>query len=145
MQGIRFDEGYKEYMINDDPNRVIRFNPTDFEILDRIKVAYEEIEKATSTEDDVELNPDGTPIEQLGKAAETVKKISDTIKRQIDYIFNSPISDIVFGNQSPLCLVGGKPLYERFLDAIIPIIQAEVKKEQEASKKRIEKYTKQVK
>jgi len=62
MQGIRFDEGYKEYMINDDPNRVIRFNQTDFEILDRIKDAYEEIEKATSTEDDVELNPDGTPI-----------------------------------------------------------------------------------
>ena len=33
MQNIRFDDGYKEFMINDDPNKVIRFDPTDFAIL----------------------------------------------------------------------------------------------------------------
>lgn len=29
MESLKFDEGYKEYMINDDPDRVIRINPSD--------------------------------------------------------------------------------------------------------------------
>ena len=27
MQSIRFDDGFKEFMINDDPNKIIRFDP----------------------------------------------------------------------------------------------------------------------
>jgi hypothetical protein len=145
MQSLRFDDGYKEFMINDDPNRVIRFNPADFSIIERIKTAYDEIEKSMKVENDIELKADGTPVEQLGQGAEIVRGINDTIKKQIDYIFNSPVSDMVFGNQSPLGMVKGVPLYERFLNAVIPVIEKEVKEETEASRKRISKYTSQVK
>lgn len=145
MQNLNFDDGYKEFSINNDPNRVIRFNPSDFSIIERIKTAYDEIDKATKIDDDIELKSDGTPVEELGKAAEIVKGINDTIKNQIDYIFNSTVSDMVFGKQSPLSMVKGVPLWERFLNVIIPVIQKEVKAEQEASRKRISKYTSQVK
>lgn len=145
MQNLIIDDGYKEYKINGDENRVIRFNPSDFSIIERINTAYEEINKATDIDTDIELKPDGKPVSELEKVAEIVSGINTTIKKQIDYIFNSPVSDAVFGNQSPLSMVKGMPLYERFLDAVIPVIQQEVKKEQEASQKRIEKYTKQVK
>lgn len=145
MQNLNFDDGYKEFSINNDPNRVIRFNPADFGIIERIDIAYEEIEKAAKIDVDMELKPDGTPRDDLGKAAEIVKEISDTIKNQIDYIFNSPVSDTVFGNQSPLGLVKGVPLYERFLEVAIPVIQKEVRKEAEASQKRVNKYVSVVK
>lgn len=145
MQNLSFDDGYKEFSINGDDSRTIRFNPTDFAIIERIKTAYDEIEKAMKVEEDIELNADGTPVEELGKAAEIVKGINDTIKKQIDYIFNNPVSDAVFGKQSPLAMLKGVPLYERFLNTIIPVIQKEVKTEQEASRKRISKYKSQVK
>lgn len=145
MQNLIIDDGYKEYKINGDENRVIRFNPSDFSIIERINTAYEEINKATDIDTDIELKPDGKPVSELEKAAEIVSGINTTIKKQIDYIFNSPVSDAVFGNQSPLSMVKGTPLYERFLNAVVPIIRQEVAKEQEASRKRIEKYTKQVK
>jgi len=141
MQNLNFDDGYKEFSINNDVSRVIRFNPADFSIVERIKVAYDEIEKATHIENDIELKADGTPVEQLGQAAEIVKGVNDTIKKQVDYIFNSPVSDMVFGNQSPLSMVKGMPLYERFLNTLVPVIQKEVKAQQEASQKRISKYT----
>lgn len=145
MQNLIIDDGYKEYKINGDENRVIRFNPSDFSIIERINTAYEEINKATDIDTDIELKPDGKPVSELEKVAEIVSSINTTIKKQIDYIFNSPVSDAVFGNQSPLSMVKGMPLYERFLNAVVPIIRQEVAKEQEASRKRIEKYTKQVK
>ena len=43
MQSIRFDDGYKEFMINDDPNRVIRFNPADYGIIERFNTARKDI------------------------------------------------------------------------------------------------------
>lgn len=145
MQNLNFEDGFKEFSINNDPNRIIRFNPSDFSIIERIKTAYDEIDKATKIEDDIDLKADGTPVEELGKAAEIVKGINDTIKNQIDYIFNSPVSEMVFGKQSPLSMIKGVPLWERFMNTIAPVIQKEVKAEQLASQKRISKYTSQVK
>lgn len=142
MQSLNFNDGYKEYSINGDESKIIRVNLSDFSIIERIKTAYDEIEIATTTNEEVDLKTDGTPVSELDKAAEIVKGINDTIKRQIDYIFNSEVSAMVFGNQSPLSMVGGIPLYERFLMSVTPVIQAEIMAEQKASQKRINKYTK---
>jgi len=146
MQSIRFDDGYKEFMINDDPNKVIRFDPADFGIIERFNTAMKNIEKASETiKNDIDINPQGEPLSELEEAAEAVAKVNKLIKDQIDYIFDSPVSDMVFGNKSPLALVKGVPLFERFIMAAKEVIEKEVKKEMEASQKRIEKYTKQVK
>jgi hypothetical protein len=145
MQNLNFDDGFKEFSINNDPNRVIRFNPADFGIIERINTAYQEIDKATQIDDDIELKADGSPIEELGKAAELVSGINNKIRDMIDYIFNSPVSDKVFGKQSPLSIVKGRPLWQGFIECLNPVIKAEVKKAQEESQKRISKYTKQVK
>lgn len=141
MQNISFNDGYKEFTINNDENKVIRFNPSDFGILQRIKEAYSEIEKATDIEDDIKLDSDGSVMDNLGKTVEIVKGIEDTIKAQIDHIFNSEVSCMAFGKQSPLGMVKGVPLYERFLNAAIPFIKKEVEAEMKASQKRMSKYT----
>ena len=149
MQSIRFDDGYKEFMINDDPDRVIRFNPADYGIIERFntarKVILIEMEKIQG---DIDINPDGTPNvaeDELGEAAELLSKTRKLICDQVDYIFGSPVAEIVFGNQSPLSSIKGIPLFERFIRAAQPYIEKEVKAEQEASMKRVNKYTKQVK
>lgn len=145
MQNLIIDDGFKSFMINDDPNKVIRFSPADFGIIERINKAYKEIKAVQNSFEDFELNNDGTPVSQLESAANAVSKLSNTIKQQIDYIFDSPVSDVVFGNQSPVSMVKGKPFYERFLNAVKPEIQKCVKAEQLASQKRVEKYTKGIK
>lgn len=145
MQNLQFDDGYKEFSINGDESRIIRFNPADFSIIERIKAAYDEIDKASKLEEDIELKADGTPIDDLGRAAEIVTGINNKVREMIDYIFNSPVSDKVFGKQSPLSIVKGRPLWQGFLECLEPVIKTEVKKAQEESRKHISKYTKQVK
>lgn len=138
------DEGLKEFTINGDKNRVIRFNPSDYSLLSRIDEVYKRLQTSEELKSTIEINNDGTPIEYLGKAAEAVNKANEFIKDCIDYLFDSKVSDIVFGNQSPLSSVKGVPFYERFLNAAIPAIKEAIEEEREKSKKHIEKYTKAV-
>ena len=146
MQSIRFDDGYKEFMINDDPDKVIRFDPADFGIIERFNTARKNIEKSTDTlGNDVAIDSKGAPVDELESAAEAVSRVSNFIKEQVDYIFDSPVSDMVFGNKSPLAMVKGVPLFERFIVATQSVIEKEIKTEMKASEKRISKYTKQVK
>ena len=61
MESLKFDEGYKEYMINDDPDRVIRINPSDLNMWQR---CMDEMEKLGHVKDElqgnVKLLEDGT-------------------------------------------------------------------------------------
>ena len=149
MQSLRFDEGYKEFMINDDPNRVIRFNPADYGIIERFNKARKDIiAEMAKIQKDFDLKPDGSPDvseDELEEAAGIIEKVRKLICDKIDYIFGNPVSEVVFGTQSPLSSVKGVPLFERFIQAAQPFIEKEVKAEQEASQKRVSKYTKQVK
>lgn len=146
MQNIRFDDGFKEFMLNDDPDKVIRFDPTDFAIIERFNTAMKNIEKSTNgLTNDVEVDSKGEPLSELESAAESVSKVNKFIREQIDYIFDSPVSGIVFGNKSPLAMVKGAPLFERFIVAAQSVIEKEIKAEMKASEKRVSKYTKLVK
>lgn len=151
MQNISFNDGYKEYTINNNETKVIRFNPSDFNIIDRVAKSLNAIQNISEDmqKHDFELNSDGTvdadTISDLEYAGKIISDCDKRIKEQINYILGNEVSDVVFGNHSCLSLVGGKPLYERFLDAVVPIIKKDVETAQKASQKRIEKYTKAVK
>ena len=144
MQNLVFDEGYKEFTINGDENRVIRFNPSDFAILKRLDEARNKILEAMKIQDDIELDDEGKPIENLENASKIVKHIDDTIKEQINYVFDYDVSKAVFGNQSPMANIKGLPLYARFMESIKPVIESAMNEEREKSKKRVSKYTKVV-
>ena len=146
MQSIKFDDGYKEFMINDDPDKVIRFDPTDFAIISRFNETRKNIKSEMDLlDEDVNIDNSGEPVDELESAAEAVSRVSNFIKEQVDYIFDSPVSDMVFGNKSPLAMVKGVPLFERFIVAAQSVIEKEIKAEMKASEKRISKYTSQVK
>ena len=36
MKSLLFDDGYESFAVNDDPTRIIRFNPADPEIINRV-------------------------------------------------------------------------------------------------------------
>ena len=108
MQNISFDDGVREFMINNNPNRIITFSPADFSILERFNTAMKEIENAYNKIDkDVELNADGSPVENLDEYVEIIKRVNMLINEQVDYIFGSSVSAIAFGNQSLLVQLKG--------------------------------------
>lgn len=135
MQSISFDEGYKEFAINNDENRVIRFTPKDFGILTRMEDTlsdFEALEKKLK---------DGNEEEFTNNLREAEKVVHE----KIDSIFNANVHDIIFNHQSPISLVGGEFLFMRVIEALVPIVEKEVKYEMQKSEKRMSKYTEKYK
>ncbi len=150
MQSINFDDGYKSFAINNDENRVIKFNPSDPDIIRRFDEGLKAIEKKKKTLDtDMDIKADGTPdVEEneLENAAKLLTEFNEVLKEQLNHMFNSDVFDTIFGNQSPLSLVkkGREKMYlfEAFLTAAMPIIEKEFEAYNKESEKRISKYTK---
>jgi len=142
-KNIQFDEGFKEYTINGDENRVIRVDTADIALTTRAVEAQKQIDAFMKRYEDIKIKADGTADIEEEAAIEAVKEMTDFVCGQIDYIFNSKVSDIVFNGASPLSTRNGIALYERFVNAMLPIIEADLKAENKAAQKRVDKYTKQ--
>ena len=125
---LNFDDGYKTYEINGDPNRVIKINPADVGILKRLQAAQDSISALQS-----KYNSINTP--------EALAECDKDLRAIIDDVFAAPVADIAFGGSNCLSLAGGASIYENSLNAIIPEIQATVEKEAKESEKRVKKYT----
>lgn len=142
-QSINFDEGYKEYEINGDPERIIRVDTADYGFIERFKKAEKHINEELKKYDGIKIKSDGSADTDDETAAQMIADLGEFIKSEINYIFNADVSKIVFGNASPLSTRKGVPMYERFVDATLPIIEADLKAEATASEKRVAKYTSQ--
>lgn len=144
MQSINFSDGYKSFCINDDPARVIRFNPTDIDIVKRFNQAMKELREEKDGLEDVSLNPDGTVAidddATLEKTSKVLEEFNRVIREKLNFIFKSDVYDTIFDGQSPMAIVGKERqlLFEAFMDAAFHVINEEV---ENATRERVGKYT----
>lgn len=127
---IRTDR--KEIAIQRDGEYVggIYFSPSDASILNRLR----EVQKKL---DDLEMN---TELDDLDKMLDEANEIDKELRDAIDYAFDYPCSDVVFGAGYSFTTFKGVSALEQFLTAAVDMISEEMKMEAEASKKRQEKY-----
>lgn len=135
MENLNFENGYKEYSINGDESKVIRFRPTDFAINNRVDKAIKEIEKISRKYSQINDRD----------AFDSIIKCDEEVKEQINYIFGSDVCSIVFEGANCMSISKGVPLYQHFINAVVPLIKKEVSEEQKKSDNIIKKYTSQVK
>ena len=151
MENLNFDEGYKTFMLNGDPDRVIRVNTGDVNIIRRYNKAMKDLDEyMKSLPDDINLDPDGEIIDEgqdkqnLDEAARALEEFDGIVREKLDYIFNADIYDIVFKDQSPLSIVGtgddAKYLVESFLDAIMSEVQGSAEIYNRETRRRMQKY-----
>lgn len=129
MQSLNFEDGLKRLAINGDTSRVIVINPTDVGIVARYKEKFPEIEKLSA---------------ETGNSEEILDILDKKVREFVDYIIGSPVSEIVFGKTNCISMAGGQTILENFLTAYMEYMKPEIKAEYERSKKRVEKYTKQL-
>lgn len=116
MKSINLDVQYEEYAINGDSNRVIRVNVQDANLIPRLEGALNEIK-----EFEEELKGSKDP--------EMAFKLDDLVKRKINAVFNSNISDIVFEGANCVTSIAknGKTLFENFIDNFTPVLMEDLK------------------
>ena len=123
----------KEIEIQRDGEKVgsIFFDPADISIIKRLREAQTKLAKldvAVNKEDDIET--------LLAEADKRDKEL----RSAIDYAFDYPCSDIVFGAGYSFTTRGGVSALEQFLTGAIDIISKEMNAEAKASQKRQDKY-----
>lgn len=131
MNNIVFEEGIKEFAINNDENRVLRFNPSDIGLVDRIKNELEKI--------DVYAKDNLSDKENFDLAIELDKQL----REHVDQMFYEGASQIIFADQNVMTTVNGMTIFERFFRSLLNTMEPYVKKEGRKSKEKIEKYRKQ--
>lgn len=115
MKSITFDEGYSEYMIADDPNRVIRLRLGDPGLLKRIRAAMQETDKLLKK---YKAMPDEEALAEFDKEFRGI----------INKAFAADICTPVFGDSSVLALTSsGEFLFTAFFDAFLPQLEADLK------------------
>lgn len=127
MQSINFDTGYKTYAINNDENNVIHVNLADTNIPKRIKNMCAEIneyKKTISPEDD---------------DTEAMFAFDQFVKAKIDSVFGKGVSKAAFGdmNCTTVANIKGECVFETFLGALVPMIEADLSEAAENQRRHI--------
>lgn len=139
-QSINFDDGFKSYEVNGDPQRIVRIDTADYGIIERLRKAKDNINEEMKKYEGVEIKSDGSANLDDEVAAAEIRNLGDFIRTQFDYIFNSKVSEALFGTASPLSTRSGVPLFERVFNAILPIIEKDIESEHKKAEARIKKY-----
>lgn len=135
MESVRYNDGKIRLMVNDDPERVIAFDPSDVIFLDKLYGLMGDIEKkkVEFAEAEKELNKEtavdgyGIPVNMRQKL-KLLLDICVYFREQIDLIFGEGTSQTVFGDSYKL------DMFEQFFAEITPYIQ-------KSREEKIAKYT----
>jgi len=125
VENVNVDTGVKRVTINNDPNRVIEFNPMDIEFAEKFYALIQEFEgkqveyeaKATALDANKEVDAHGLPVNMKDSLA-FLKEVCSFMKSKIDDIFGDGASTIIFGDSLNLEMFG------QFFAGIVPHIKA---------------------
>lgn len=134
MDSIQIDTGVKRIIVNDDPERVIVFNPSDvmfaekfYQLIRDFEGKQAEFQKRAQDLDTDELDDLGIPA-NIKAGIDLLREMCEYLREKIDDLFGSGTSQAAFQNANTL------EMFEQFFDGIMPFIQ-------QARSAKIEKHT----
>lgn len=135
MDSLHISTGGIRLAINDDPGRVISFNPEDLSFAERFYGLLGEFEakekeyqgRAAVLQKDVETDDLGIP-KNFGAALDLLHETCDFLRAKIDEVFGDGTSQTVFGGANTL------DMFEQFFTGLTPYVQ-------KAREKHVQKYT----
>lgn len=115
MKNISFDEGYREYKLNNDESRVIRVRLSDPNLMNRINKAMIQTNELIKK---YKQRPDGAKLAEFDAE----------IKQIINDAFGSDVCTPAFGSASVITVLpDGKLLVSAFVEAFLPVLEADLK------------------
>lgn len=141
----------KSFTIDGDLNRTIQLDTSDMNILVRLEETYPDIRKlaldATQRISSVPVitgEDDEDAEKTVTQMVDILKEIDNDMRKKVDYVFASKVSDICVPTGNMFDPVGGEFRFEHLIDVLTRLyagdITGEFKKMQERVKKHTEKY-----
>lgn len=123
MNSLKINTGEVRLMIDDDPNRVIAFNPSDVAFIERFMKLYRDMdekqEEIAKKEEEInavsKFDANNIP-DNANEKIKLAREVIGYMRDQIDVVFGSGTSETVFGDVYSTLAV------QSFLEGITPFI-----------------------
>lgn len=134
MKELNFETGLVTYDLNGKCE--VSFNPTDSNFVERLYTAFEELDKKQEGyKAQVDKMADKKEIFEFARERDA------EMRTIIDGVFDSPVSDALFGGMNVYAVAGGLPVWCNLMLAVMDEIDTTFAREQKATNPRIAKYT----
>lgn len=132
----------KRFRIDGDNNKWIELNVSDMNILSRLTDSYSKLEKlqekATGISETVAAGEDDFDEVKLAK---DLKSIDNDMRKIIDYIFDSNVSEVCASDGSMFDPFNGVCRYEHIINVLVGLYDDNISNEAETLKKNVGKHT----
>lgn len=135
----------RKFRINGDNSRLVELDPSDLSIITRIEEAGKEFNACVKELEELAQSDTDTDedIKELGKK---FKAIDKRMRKTLDDIFQSNVSEVCAPTGSMYDPINGKFRYEYILEALMNFYAENIQKEYDLMKKKVSaktsKYTK---
>ena len=141
----------KRFRINGDSSKIIELNTSDMNISTRLQDAYNKLQKHMEKVGDILSDiPDEKDAELTEEQQENIKSslhdIDVAMKKEVDYIFDAPVSDACCDGGSMYDPFEGMFRYEHIIEALLKLYERNLENEFAKMRRRVSaktsKYTK---
>lgn len=124
----------QKFRVNGDPNKIIELNISDTGIIERLEKGWQELLD--------EVDKVGRLDTQDEHFTEKLFSIDIAMRKHIDYIFDSNVSEVLCGDSGKMIdPSNGQTRYEHILDSLIKLYADNIGSEYNKIKARTKKYT----
>lgn len=143
---IELQSPKKKFRINGDNTRIVELNPSDVNIVSRLKEGYKKLNSLAETAGTLLVKKeDATVEEELDEVSSALEKLDSEMRELIDYIFDGSISEAVSGGMNMYSLYNGQFWFEHCIEVLAKLyhnnFEEEFKKMSSRMNKHTEKYT----
>lgn len=142
---IELQNPKKRFRINGDNTKIIELNPSDVNIVSRLKETYKKLNSlAASAGSLLADKAEATTEEELDQVSNALEQLDKEMRELIDFLFDGPVSAVVADNMNLYSPVNGEFWFEHCIEVLSGLYEnnfkSEYKKMQARINKRTEKY-----
>lgn len=137
----------QRFRFNHDNSMILELNTSDMGVFARLKSAYERLNKLMEEVGTVISDmPEDDDVTGMDKVVETLDKLDKGMKKEVDYIFDAPVSSVLCRDGSMYDPIDGMFRYEHIIDKISNLYENNLSREFGKMRQRVnsrtDKYTK---
>lgn len=146
---IELQSPKKKFRINGDNTKIIELNPSDVNIVSRLRETYKKLDALAAEAGSLLADQEEvTTEEDLEKVSNALTKLDKEMRDLIDYLFDGSVSSVIAENINLYSPVNGQFWFEHCIEVLSNLysnnFQSEFKKMQARINKHTDKYTRKV-
>lgn len=142
---IKIENPKKKFRINGDNSKMIELCPTDVNIVVRLKDVYGKLDKLANRAGSLLVDKEeATESEMIESTANALADLDKEMRDLIDFLFDSPISNILADGVSMYTPINGEFWFEHCIDVLSRLYTNNFNREFARMKEKIHKKTSRV-